>query len=306
MNTSISLFFGLMTLQTFGAGCTALVEVGDDSGDGGGREAGPGDDADGSGSSASGGGAGTGGGPSVSTGSGVSTGGGPSVSTGSGVSTGGGPSVSTGSGVSTGGGPSVSTGSGVSTGGGPSVSSGVGVGAGGGSPVGASVGVGTGGGPPVSSGPTGGGPGPATAGAIALLGSQLPDPSGSGSTSSAAGGPSPAPDELYVLIGSEAQSCTAPQTAVACGNWRTELIIPPASQVPGIYPLDGRYLTSSFYQSGPESGNGTCWQAGGTFGPGTLEIVSIDATEVVIRLSGDPTGTGEFDIDGEYTAIRCP
>ncbi|WP_434042204.1 MULTISPECIES: hypothetical protein [Sorangium] len=282
MNTSISLFFGLMTLQTFGAGCTALVEVGDDSGDGGGREAGPGDDADGSGSSASGGGAG----------GGVSTGGGPSVSSGVGVSTGGGPSVSSGVGVSTGGGPSVSSGVGVSTGGGPSVSSG--------------VGVGTGGGSPVSSGPTGGGPGPATAGAIALLGSQLPGPSGSGSSSSAVGGPSPAPDELYVLIGSEAQSCTAPQTAVGCGNWRTEFIIPPASQVPGIYPLDGRYLTSSFYQSGPERGSGTCWQAGGTFGPGTLEIVSIDATEVVIRLSGDPTGTGEFDINGEYTAVRCP
>ncbi|WP_438014875.1 hypothetical protein WMF18_28805 [Sorangium sp. So ce315] len=270
-----------MMLQTFGTGCTALVEVGDDSGDGGGREAGPEDNADGSGSSASGGGVGTGGGPSVSSGSGVGTGGG--------VSTGGGPSVSSGSGVGTGGG--------VSTGGGPSVSSGSSVGAGGG--------VSTGGGPPVSSGPTGGGPGPATAGAIALLGSQLPDPSeGSGSSSSAGGGPSPAPDDLYVLIGSEAQSCTDPQAAVGCGNWRTEFIIPPASQVPGIYTLNGRDLTSSFYEGGLERGDGTCWQVGGTFGPGTLEIVSIDATEVVIRLSGTPTG--EFDANSEYTAVRCP
>ncbi|WP_437660017.1 hypothetical protein [Sorangium sp. So ce1182] len=32
MNTSIFLFFGLMMFQTFGAGCTARVQVGDDSG----------------------------------------------------------------------------------------------------------------------------------------------------------------------------------------------------------------------------------------------------------------------------------
>ncbi|WP_199694090.1 hypothetical protein, partial [Sorangium cellulosum] len=150
---------------------------------------------------------------------------------------------------------------------------------------------------------TGGGSGPATAGAIALLGSQLPDPSGEpGSSSATGGGPSPDPDDLYVLIGAPALSCAHPYAG--CDAWHASFIIPPAAQVPGVYTLNGRDLTSSFGVNGPDRGGETCAAFGGTFGPGTLEIVSLDATEVVVRLSGTPTS--EFDANGEYTATRCP
>ncbi|XXT16468.1 hypothetical protein WME94_40170 [Sorangium sp. So ce429] len=259
MNTSISLFFGLMMLQTFGAGCTAFVEVGDDSGDGGGKEAGPDDDANGTGSGGAGGGVSTGGSSSVGSGGNFSTGG-------------------SGGGISVEGSSSVGSGGGVGTGGSSSVGSG-------------------------GSGSTGSGSGPATAGAIAFLGSQLPDPSGEpGSSSATGGGPSPAPDDLYVLIGAPALSCADPYPG--CDAWHVRFIIPPAAQVPGVYTLNGQDLTSSFGVNGPDTGEDTCTAFGGTFAPGTLEIVSIDATKVVVRLSG--TDTHGFDASGEYTAARCP
>lgn len=221
-NPSISLFFGLMMLQTFGAGCTAFVEVGDDSG----HAAGPDDDANGTGSGGAGG--------------------------------------------------SFSTG--------------------GGSPVGSGGNFGT-----------GGGPESATAGAIALLGSQLPEPPDDPWSSSATGGgPSPDPDDLMVIIGAPTRSCAAPNAALECGDWRVSFRIPPTLQVPGIIDFSDEnfYLLSLYHVNGPDRGDGDCSRIGGIFTSGMLEIVSIDAANVVVRLSG--TETDRFDANGEYTAARCP
>ncbi|WP_437731253.1 hypothetical protein [Sorangium sp. So ce1335] len=256
MNTSISLFLGLMMLQTFGAGCTALVEVGDDSDDSG----------------------------NVSTGSGSPVGSGGGWPTAESGSVSGSSSVGSGNGVGTGGGSPVGSGAGWPTAESGSVSGSSSVGSGG-------------------SGSTGSGSGPTTASAVAFLGSELPDPSDEpGSSSATGGGPSPGPDDLYVLIGAPALSCAEPY--VGCDAWHVSFIIPPAAQVPGIYPLNGRDLTASFGVNGPDRGSGSCGAFGGTFGPGVLEIVSIDATKVVVRLSDTPTS--EFDANGEYTAVRCP
>ncbi|WP_437764916.1 hypothetical protein WMF27_32755 [Sorangium sp. So ce281] len=49
---------------------------------------------------------------------------------------------------------------------------------------------------------------------------------------------------------------------------------------------------------------GGCWWGDGSFGSGTMDIVSIDVAEVVVRLSG--TDTHDIDANGEYTAARCP
>ncbi|KYF87547.1 hypothetical protein BE20_25710 [Sorangium cellulosum] len=215
-----------MMLQTFGAGCTAFVEVGDDSG----HAAGPDDDADGTGSGGAGGNSSTGGGSPNSS---------------------------------------------------------------------------TGGGSPNSS--TGGGSESATAGAIALLGSQLPElPDDPWSSSATGGGPSPDPDDLMVIIGAPARSCAAPNAALECGDWRVSFRIPPTLQVPGIIDFSDEnfYLLSLYHVNSPDRGDGDCSRIGGIFTSGTLEIVSIDAANVVVRLSG--TETDRFDANGEYTAARCP
>ncbi|KYF76064.1 hypothetical protein BE11_03355 [Sorangium cellulosum] len=233
-----------MMLQTFGAGCTAQVEVGDDSGKGGGREAGPDDDADGTGSSASSGGAG----------GSFSTGGGSPVGSG-------------GESGSTSGSSSVGTGGGFSTGSGPE---------------------------------------PATAGAIALFRSQFPEPSNdSGSSSAGSGGSGTAPNDLFILFGAPVSSCADPSGTTGCGNWQLGIAIPPALQVPGIIDLSAPdVLFSSYVVSRPDRGDGECWWGEGSFRSGTMEIVSIDAAEVVVRLSG--TDTEDLDANGEYTAARCP
>ncbi|KYF63351.1 hypothetical protein BE04_07165 [Sorangium cellulosum] len=243
------MFFGLMMLQTFGAGCTAFVEVGDDSG----HAAGPDDDANGTGS---------GGGVSAEVGSSVGSGGGDvSAEVGSSVGSGGGDvSAEVGSSVGSGGGVSAEVGS-----------------------------------------------ESATAGAIALLGSQLPElPDDPWSSSATGGGPSPDPDDLMVILGAPARSCAAPNAALECGDWRVSFRIPPALQVPGIIDFSDEnfYLLSLYHVNGPDRGDGDCSRIGGIFTSGTLEIVSIDAANVVVRLSG--TEADRFDANGEYTAARCP
>ncbi|WP_437721633.1 hypothetical protein [Sorangium sp. So ce861] len=230
-NTSISLFFGLTMLQTFGAGCTARVELGDDSGDGGGQETGPDDDAHGSGSGGAGGGVTAESGSSVGNGGNSGTGGG-----------------------------SDSTGSGSES---------------------------------------------AAAGAIALYRNQFHEPSDESGSSSSGGGPGPgtSPNDLFILFGAPVSTCADPSGTIGCGNWQLGISITPALQVPGIIDLSAPEVLFSYYVvSRPD--NGYCWSGEGSFRSGTMEIVSIDAAEVVVRLSG--TDTHEFDANGEYIAARCP
>ncbi|WP_437974058.1 hypothetical protein WMF11_36560 [Sorangium sp. So ce295] len=239
VNTSISLFFGLMMLQTLGAGCTALVEVGDDSDDGGGQAAGPDDDAHGTGSGGVGGNSSTGSSSSVGNGGNSSTGGASSV----------------------GAGGSASTGSG--------------------------------------SGPT--------AGAIALLRSEFPEPSNESGSSSSGGGPGPgtSPNDLFIIFGVPVSSCADPTSFNGCDNWALGIAIPPALQVPGILDLSApEVLYSNYTVSRSDRGDDGCWWGEGSLRSGTMEIVSIDAAEVVVRLSG--TDTHDIDANGEYTAARCP
>ncbi|WP_437912507.1 hypothetical protein WME73_36115 [Sorangium sp. So ce302] len=98
-------------------------------------------------------------------------------------------------------------------------------------------------------------------------------------------------------------SCADPSGTIGCGNWQWGISIPPALQVPGIIDLSApEVLFSSYTVSRPDRGD--CWWGEGSFRSGTMEIVSIDAAEVVVRLSG--TDTHDFDANGEYTAARCP
>ncbi|HEY8092109.1 MAG TPA: hypothetical protein VIF09_29815, partial [Polyangiaceae bacterium] len=51
---------------------------------------------------------------------------------------------------------------------------------------------------------------------------------------------------------------------------------------------------------------GSCGAGGGDFHQGSLEILAIDTTQVVVRLTGTGAPGAEFQADGEYTALRCP
>ncbi|WP_437478964.1 hypothetical protein WME75_31645 [Sorangium sp. So ce1014] len=241
-----------MMLQTFAAGCTARVQVGDDSGSGD-QEVG------------SHGAAGV---VESSAGSGGADGGVTSTSVTS-------VAVSSGGFISTSG-SSVAVGAG-----------------GGGSTSGSNVAVGSG----------GGGSAP-TVGAIAFFRIDTPgeQPNDSGSSASVGGGPGTDPYDLFFAIGVPVSSCAELSSGPRCGDWQLGISIPPALQVPGIIDLSAPEVWSYYVASSPDSGGG-CWSGEGDFVSGTLEIVSIDAAEVVLRLSG--TDTLHFNANGEHTAARC-
>ncbi|WP_437974044.1 hypothetical protein WMF11_36470 [Sorangium sp. So ce295] len=73
--------------------------------------------------------------------------------------------------------------------------------------------------------------------------------------------------------------------------------------MPGIIDPSAPEVLFSYYTVSRPDTDG-CWSGDGSFRSGTMEIVSIDAAEVVIRLSG--TDTHDIDANGEYTAARCP
>lgn len=174
--------------------------------------------------------------------------------------------------------------------------------------VGQNVGEGDGdGGESPGTGGGGVGGGAASYNALALYRSQVPDVSGGGENSTSTGGGTDLdPNDLFVIISNHGLTCVDPYGSYACGNWRVAIVIPPALQVPGVLDLHSPELLnySGFSVSGPDDGSGNCYGGGGSFYDGTVEIVSLDATQVVVRFEG--TDTSEFDVDGVHTAIRCP
>jgi hypothetical protein len=162
-------------------------------------------------------------------------------------------------------------------------------------------------------GPTPVDPPPSAPAAIAILASQMGDGGGGGASgsSSSSGGGGVDPSTLYLELGVPAPTCANPNPALPCGGSYTVAIgLPPALQQPGTLSLDNPSIISFMGESGPlndpAQGPDDCPGGGGSFF-GTLEIESIDATEVVFRLSGtDPIDLVGVSVDGEYTAPRCP
>lgn len=123
------------------------------------------------------------------------------------------------------------------------------------------------------------------------------------------------PDALLIFFGSRGQSCADPviqlaspgaTPAVCAGQafWQAAFIIPSALAQPGIVDLSSPDV--SWYQAtwkaacGGGSGHGP-----GMTGMGTLEIVSIDASTVEVKLNLlQPSSFGTQN--GDYTATICP
>ncbi len=156
--------------------------------------------------------------------------------------------------------------------------------------------------------------------ALAVLASEMTwwdqtdgDVGSSGNTTSGSGGNGVDPNMLYIEIANYGQQCgVAPISDCSQGTtWQVSIGIPPALQVPGVLQLSNESLISTQNGTGSNGsnpgGSEDCWGGGGSFIDGTLEIVSIDATQVVVRLSGTSVDIlpESVSADGDYTVPRC-
>ncbi|MDC0678169.1 hypothetical protein [Sorangium atrum] len=132
-----------------------------------------------------------------------------------------------------------------------------------------------------------------------------------GGSSGSGGGDGPAldPDDLFLRASDLGVSCGSPTTQLRCGgHWQLSIVLPSAYQQVGVYDLEDPALISYSHMS--ETGEpysprpDDCPWGGGSFGPGTLEILSIDNAEVRFRLTVG--SLWDTDPSGEYTAPRCP
>jgi len=131
----------------------------------------------------------------------------------------------------------------------------------------------------------------------------------SGTTVAAGGTPTLNPNDLFLMFSDMGASCDSPTVNVPCGNhYRVTIVLPPALQAVGVYDLKSPEITfySSTWETGPLDSTGPdgCSQGGGSILGGTLEILSIDASEVHFKVELDPFW--DTNPDGEYTALRCP
>jgi hypothetical protein len=158
---------------------------------------------------------------------------------------------------------------------------------------------------------TGGHPATSTVGAVAITGLQLDNcysqmgGSAVSASSSSGGGDG---STLFLVITSPAAVCSCPLQNPSCGSWEVSIGLTPDLQKPGTIDLSSG-VNSTFGELGPQEGPmpGNCPQGGGgSFIGGTLEVVSIDASQVVFTLSGTTPLDFGGNADGTYTAPRCP
>jgi hypothetical protein len=145
--------------------------------------------------------------------------------------------------------------------------------------------------------------------AIAMLRSELPvptPPDGSSGVTTTGGGPDQDPSALFLFVSNVAQSCGDPFGALsgcATPEFQVTIVLPPALQAVGTYPLD-QIATAS--ESEPEGGN-VCSGGGGSYWDGTIQITAIDTTHVEFTLAGTTElfiGSGQT-ANGAYSAKRC-
>ena len=135
------------------------------------------------------------------------------------------------------------------------------------------------------------------------------DPSG-GSSGSTGGGDLD-PNDLFLHFSDMGVSCSSPTVDLPCGvHYQVNIVLPPALQQVGTYDLEDPLLVA--YSSMSETGEANssadpkdCSWGGGSLGPGTLEILSIDESSVHFKLTLS-SGIWSSDPSGEYTAPRCP
>ena len=126
------------------------------------------------------------------------------------------------------------------------------------------------------------------------------------------GGPTPDldPNDLFLQVSNRGVVCSLPTVELPCGgHWSATFVLPPALQQVGVHDLQSSALSqySSMSESGPlySADPNDCGHGAGSLGPGSLEVLTIDATQVRFRLQLE---SPFFDTDPSsvYTALRCP
>ena len=112
------------------------------------------------------------------------------------------------------------------------------------------------------------------------------------------------PADLLVDVGSFPQVCADPYGFPDCGPevfHRYSFVLTPAQQQPGSYAAADIVAETDLQstEDSPCESNGPFPAEGG----GTVEVVSIDASQLVVRLIG--TGPDFAGSEGVYTVVRC-
>lgn len=129
------------------------------------------------------------------------------------------------------------------------------------------------------------------------------------------------PDDLVIFIANRQQNCNDPilvpadlpsAEASECNNdtaWQIGLVLPQGLAAPGVIDLESDLSDAIRIHWSAFSNCSGGW-ALTTSMPGTLEISSLDASSVVMDLSGElpyVSSSGPTpDPSGEYTATYCP
>ncbi|WP_050430211.1 hypothetical protein [Chondromyces crocatus] len=146
--------------------------------------------------------------------------------------------------------------------------------------------------------------------ALALRGDQFPPFNGGGSSSSGStttGGGGLDPDTLFVLIGTNGATCADPyggDEQCLLKEWRVSVGLPLAYQTPGVYSLSDPNLTAHFSEQSPGGAPGVCSGGGGSFMEGTVEVVSIDNQQLVVRFADVWNFSDALEQDIQVS--RCP
>lgn len=113
------------------------------------------------------------------------------------------------------------------------------------------------------------------------------------------------PDTLIVIVSSEAQSCGGPVFNYGTKNHRQVLVgLPPELQVVGKYDISSTdVIAFGDFWLGDGMGNG----GGGRMplNQGTVEVSSIDAKTITVRLAGLASDYSSLE-STDHEAARCP
>lgn len=137
-------------------------------------------------------------------------------------------------------------------------------------------------------------------------------PATSGSASAIAFHQAPDQATLHFVITTLGVTCDNPgqgstSTDGACPvGWDVTFALPAASQVPGVYSLSDPAFQSGATQSLGDAPGGGCMGGGGGGIEGTkVEILSVDAGTIKVRLSGFNSNGDLPQADGDYDVSRC-
>jgi hypothetical protein len=129
-------------------------------------------------------------------------------------------------------------------------------------------------------------------------------------SSTVSAGPDLDPNDLFLRVSDLGTSCGSPNTELTCGgHWQLAVVMPVPYQQVGVYDLDDPLIVNYSGMSETHELNSStpsdCGHTASGIGSGTIEILSMDATEVRFRLLVVSSWM-QSDPSGEYAAARCP